>query len=363
MKNAKTKNEEIKRKYFKWLTEAQGFSKSSIEVIEKALWDYEAFTKDEDYALFNQKRASGFKQWLSLKKHKDQPMSLSTQYTRLSKLMQFFRWLADQNGYKSQISIYDVSYLKMEKKQARMAVSPKVNSLDYPTLEQVKLICSSINPASEIDFRDKAMIAFALLSGMRDQAIISLPVGCFDPDRLFIDQDPTKGVGTKYSKWIPTFLLEFDDELLKVVLYWHHYLLNVRKFKPDEPFFPKTRVGHVSNTEYAFQANGVEPIYWSSTGSMRSIFEERCKKAGVEYFSPHKFRHAAFRLALDTARTAEQIKAVSQNLGHEHVSTTLLTYGRLAPDDVGKVIGKMNFKKKDSDTDRKLDEIMEILQK
>ena len=148
-----------------------------------------------------------------------------------------------------------------------------------------------------------------------------------------------------------------------MVLYWHHYLINIKKFSLKDPFFPRTRVEQVSNTDYAFQANGVEPIYWQDAESMRVILKDVCKTAGVKYFSPHKFRHAAIRLSMDKCKTAEQMKAVSQNLGHDRLSTTLLTYGRLAPEDVGKVIGNLSFNKEDLENDRKLDEILKIIQK
>jgi len=101
----------------------------------------------------------------------------------------------------------------------------------------------------------------------------------------------------------------------------------------------------MSKTEYIFEVKGVEPIFWRSTSTMCKIFEDRAKNAELNYYSPHKFRHSATRLATDSCRNAEQIKAVSQNLGHEHVSTTLLTYGRLTHYRVRDVVTELNFKK------------------
>ena len=363
MKNIKTKNEQIKRKYFRWLKEAQGFSASSIDVIEKSIWDYEAFSKEEDYALFDKKRAIGFKKWLSEKKNNDKLLELSTQHTRLTKLIKFFKWLADQSGYKSKISVYDIAYLKMDKKSARIAIAPKVDSLDYPSIEQVIHVCSSINPKSEIDMRDKALIAFTLLSGMRDEAILTLPLGCFNPDKLLVSQDPSKGVKTKFSKSITTFLFEFDDELLKVILYWYNYLLNEKKFDLKDPFFPRTKVEQTSDTNYAFQVKGVEPYYWNEAQSMRDIFKLRCENAGIDYYSPHKFRHTSIRYAMDKCKNVEQMKAVSQNVGHEKLATTLVTYGRLASEEVGRTIKKINFKGNEPDDGEKLNQILSLLQK
>jgi hypothetical protein len=41
--------------------------------------------------------------------------------------------------------------------------------------------------------------------------------------------------------------------------------------------------------------------------------------------------------------TPEQFKAVSQNLGHSHVMTTLQTYGNLPTDRMREVMGEIDF--------------------
>ena len=356
MSKYKTKNEKIKRKYFKWLQEAEGYAPATIESIEKALWDYEAFSSDDDYAHFNEKVAQEFKKWLSEKKLPNgDTITLSTQYDRLRHLKKFFTWLSGQVGYKSRIDVYDTSYLRLDKKLAKIATAPKVE--DYPTLEYVKKLCESIEIKGEIDLRDRALIAFTLLSGMRDKAIITLPLGCFNPSNYEIKQDPTKGVQTKFSKTIVSVLFQFDETLLNYVLEWVKFLREEKVFGINDPLFPSTKVEQMSKTEYIFEVKGVEPIFWRSTSTMCKIFEDRAKSAELSYYSPHKFRHSATRLATDSCRSAEQIKAVSQNLGHEHVSTTLLTYGRLTHYRVRDVVTELNFKK------NKEDEIREQIKK
>lgn len=348
MSKYKTKNEKIKRRYFKWLQDAEGYANASIESIEKALWDYEAFSSDDDYANFNEKTAIAFKKWLAEKKLKDgTTISYSTQYDRLRYLKKFFTWLSGQVGYKSKIDVYDTSYLRLDKKLAKIATAAKVE--DYPTLEYVKKLCSSIEIKGEIDLRDRALIAFTLLSGMRDKAIITLPLSCFNPKTYEIKQDPSKGVQTKFSKTIISVLFQFDEELVCYVTDWVKYLKEEKVFGISDPLFPSTKVEQMSATEYIFEVKGVEPTFWRSTSTIRKIFEERAMKANLDYYSPHKFRHTATREATDSCRNAEQIKAVSQNLGHEHVSTTLLTYGRLNSYRVKEVITDLNFKKNNED--------------
>lgn len=348
MNKHKAKNEKIKRRYFKWLEEAEGYSIKTIESIEKAIWDYESYSNEEDFAKFNAEYAKGFKKWLSEKKLKGGgTISYGTQYDRLRHLKKFFTWLSGQSGYKSKINVYDTSYLRLDKKLAKIATAPKVE--DYPTLEYVKKLCESIDIKDEIDMRDRALIAFTLLSGMRDKAIITLPIDCFNPDNYEIKQDPAKGVETKFSKTIVSVLFKFDDDLLQYIVDWVKYLKEEKLFSLKDPLFPATRVEQKSENEFIFEAKGIEPTFWRSTSTMRKIFEQRCKTAGLEYYSPHKYRHSATRFATDSCKNAEQIKAVSQNLGHEHVSTTLLTYGRLHNYRVKEVVSDLNFKKNNED--------------
>lgn len=49
--------------------------------------------------------------------------------------------------------------------------------------------------------------------------------------------------------------------------------------------------------------------------------------AGLPYFNPHSFRHALARLGIEICRTPEELKAWSQNLGHDDVLTTFNSYG------------------------------------
>jgi len=70
-------------------------------------------------------------------------------------------------------------------------------------LEYVRRLVDSIVVSNEIDQRDRAMISFTLLSGMRNHAIASLPLGCIDDAKRLIVQNPRQGVRTKCAKLMP----------------------------------------------------------------------------------------------------------------------------------------------------------------
>lgn len=336
------RNEKAKHRYYDYLKEAQGFSQKSIDAIQKAIYRYEEFSKGEDFANFNSEKAKEFKKWLEIKKNPSnkEPISISTCYTYLRYLKNFFKWLCYQPSYKSKISMTDVEYLKLDKQKSRIATSTKRER--FPTIEQVKKVVESIEIKNDIDLRDRALISFTLLSGMRDDAIVSLPIGCFDEDTLMISQNPKQGVRTKFSKTIYSYVFKFDENMLTYLLDWVKHLKSELLLGNNDPLFPMNKVEFAENSK-SFISNQLEPQFWHGANSMREIFKQRFEEADVEYFSPHCFRHLAINLAEKRCRNAEELKAVSQNIGHENVGTTFGSYGNISNNRVGELVQNMDF--------------------
>jgi len=65
---------------------------------------------------------------------------------------------------------------------------------------------------------------------------------------------------------------------------------------------------------------------------------------GLPYHSPHKFRHGHAVYALKNAKDISALKAVSQNLMHENLSTTDGVYGILSEMDVKEQISELGRK-------------------
>ena len=66
-----------------------------------------------------------------------------------------------------------------------------------------------------------------------------------------------------------------------------------------------------------------------SATAIRGIFKEAFTNAGLPYFNPHSFRNTLVRYGQAKWQTPEHFKAWSQNLGHEKVMTTFLSYGQV----------------------------------
>jgi len=342
MQKYNTENEKVKHKYYIFLKESQGYSELTINAIKKAIYRYEEFSNFEDFSKFNQKKAVEFKKWLEVKAdpRTKKQISISTVYQYVRNLKDFFKWLCYQTGYKSKICLTDVEFLRLPKEKARLAVSKRREH--YPTIEQVKKVIESIEINSEIDLRDRALLSFTLLSGARDNAIRTLPIQCFDENTLQINQDPKLGVKTKFNKHIKSVLLKFDVELFEYFLDWYRYLKAKKLFGNADPIFPKNKVENAENSK-TFTSNFVEPKFWQSVSSMREIFKQRFEHAGIEYFPPHTFRHLAVITAVSKCKNGHEIKAISQNFGHEDVGTTMTTYGTLTNTQMTGIISNIDF--------------------
>ena len=326
MKNANHKSEMTKRDFFAFLRNSEQFSDDSIHAYEKALLYWEDFTKTGDFSTFDDSQAVAFKDWLKAKNRKgsENPISLSYCYDILRHLRKFFEWLSKQP--KSKINVTHIGFLNLSKKESRIAT--RVRTIDTPTYEEVLQVLEHIKGETEVEKRDRALIAFTLLTGARISAIASLRMKNFDKRRLILEQDPASGVKTKFSKSIVTALFPLPDEKpLAFFLEWYVYLDKERKFAPNQPLFPATKVEQGKGSVSYYSSGTVEPVFWSSAGSARKIFEKRFIEAGVPYFHPHTLRHLIVKEFIKARLTEEEKKAISQNLGHEDVATTFGSYG------------------------------------
>jgi hypothetical protein len=82
MKTHNPENERIKRAYFTYLAEAQGFSEPTLDAVAKAINRFEIYTSFRDFKAFHIEQAKGFKASLA------NQMSLRTK-DRLSKAPAF----------------------------------------------------------------------------------------------------------------------------------------------------------------------------------------------------------------------------------------------------------------------------------
>lgn len=329
------KNERIKRDYFRYLKEADQKAESTIDGVRKAIGRLEAYTGLKDLATFNKEQAIAFKKWLARTKteRNGEPLAKSTLLSTINALKGFLKWLSCQPGYRSRIRGTDIEYLNLSDNETRAAKAARFKN--FPTLEQIRAVLVSMPAQSEVDLRNRALVAFTILTGMRDRAVASLHLKHVDLGRALVLQDPRE-VKTKRGKRIDTFFFPVGADIEQIVIEWIRFLRDERLYGNDDPVFPRTKVSQDGNCSFAVQ--GLEPVFWSTATPIRQIFREVFERAGLPYFNPHSFRDTLAQLGERMCPTIEHFKAWSQNLGHEHVQTTLTSYGSIGPHRQGELV-------------------------
>ena len=234
------------------------------------------------------------------------------------------------------MSYSDADYFSLSEKETREAKTH--DEQPVPTLEQINAAILAMPSSTGIELRDRAVIAFILLTGVRDGAVASLKIKHVDLVNKRVIQD-AREVRTKFSKSSTTFFFPVGEEVEKIVEDWMCFLTVTSLFGPDDPLFPKTEmklneVGH-------FAASGLKRQHWSNAGPIRRIFKQAFERNGLPYFGPHSFRKTLARLGEKLCRTPEEFKAWSQNMSHEHVSTTLTNYGAVSLGRQAEILGSV----------------------
>lgn len=331
-------NERIKRKYLRFLKESKGQSESSLDSVAMALSRYDSYTKYRDFKKFHFEQAIRFKKFLSEQdsKQSGNKLSKSTLNTTLRHLKGFFQWLAMQPGYKSRITYTDTEYFNLSEKDTRIATAR--HSKPVPTLEQIKHVFNTMPKNTDIERRDRALIAFTLLTGARDSAIASMKLKHVRIDENSIFQD-ARDVKTKFSKTFTTYFFPVGDDALQIVTDWMNFLRNDLLWGDDDPLFPKTKI--ISGENQLFKTDGLLRQHWSTATPIRETFKKAFALANLPYFNPHSFRKTLARLGEQMCQTPEAFKAWSQNLGHEQVLTTFTSYGEVEVNRQGELIREM----------------------
>jgi len=198
--------------------------------------------------------------------------------------------------------------------------------------------------------RAKMAVAMLYLSGMRADALASLPAACVNLDAREIHQLPDRGVRTKNNKAAITYLLEIP-ELMEVLVQWNERL---KQLPPDGLWY--------SN----LSTDGMQLRHVSVAVKGRNLMIEHdvrlaCEIAGLPYLSPHKLRHGHVVYAMKLARNMAELKAISQNVMHTSVTITDQVYARLTNKDTKTIIGRLGTAKSPVTTE-KIDQLISMLQ-
>lgn len=329
MKTNSAKNERIKRQYFTYLKNAKGQSEQTVDAVAKALARFETYNKMREFKAFHYLQAVAFKNHLAEQngQQSGEKLSKSTLYATLAHLQRFFHWLAGQPGYKSKFQYSDADYFSLSDKDVRVATAKREQKA--PTVEQVKYVIAMMPADTDIQKRNRALIAFTLLTGTRDGAMASLKLKHINLQEGCVFQD-AREVKTKFSKTFTTNFFPVGDDIRAIVETWVLYLREEKLRGNDDALFPATLLEYGKESRQ-FEVAGLKREGWSNASAIRTIFKEAFENAGLPYFNPHSIRNTLVQLGQQICKNPESFKVWSQNLGHDNVLTTFNSYGEVQP--------------------------------
>ncbi len=241
-------------------------------------------------------------------------------------LKDFFIWLAGQASYKSRVSYHDAEYFSLTAKDERIAHTAR--EARVPSLDEVIKTIEAMPHATAIEKRDRALIAFALITGARISALRTLRLKHVEWDRGRVLQD-AREVATKNSKTIITPFYPISDEAKTIVGDWLSYLRDELGREDDDALFPRVKMA--VGQSGGFEVMGLEREPYKSDGPIRDIFKNAFATAGVPNYNPHSFRKLIANIGASGHLSPAELKAWSMGLGHEHLGTMMQSYVTITP--------------------------------
>ena len=213
----------------------------------------------------------------------------------------------------------------------RLGSQSRLPNREYYTLEHVQQIA-----ALELDdlhlLRAQTAVCILFLSGMRTEALASIPIHCVDIRNRTLHQLPEFGVRTKGHKAAVTYIVPIP-EILCVVERWDRLLRDSQ--------LPPSALWYATITRDNSTLTATTRAFRGRNNTVQKDIKKLCDACGVPYLNPHKLRHGFVVHAIKKARNMRELKAISQNVMHASVVITDQVYGRLVGDDIQEVINSL----------------------
>ncbi|RYG59035.1 MAG: hypothetical protein EON60_11630, partial [Alphaproteobacteria bacterium] len=215
-------NEKLKKQYEEKLLYASHRERRTVDAVWKSLVLFERFTNRLPFTTLTTEQAAGFRQWLAKQEtEKCEPLSLATMRSHLANVREFFLWLRLHPTVGRKVNGPAIEYFHLSRNEDRAARASKPRQA--PTVEQMRLAIEGMPHGTDIEKRDRALMAFAAMTAMRDAALISLRIDDVDVAARTVWQNP-KHVKTKFGKGILTAWVPLAPEFEEIVVEWVGYL-------------------------------------------------------------------------------------------------------------------------------------------
>lgn len=326
-------NLEMIHRYQKYLDDARGLDARTIDAYLRHVLLLACAVGNRDFSSLKPDDIIRFKKLMRNKDAEETNTAEAAPRTivqTFNSLKAFLTWLRKQPGHKS-LPADLPDYCNPSRRLAALARVP--NAKHVPAPEELRTILGAMPAKTFKDRRDRAVIAFLFLTGMRDGAVIGLQLKHVDAKERIVFQDP-RDIQTKFSKTLTTAWFPVGEDIENIVRSW---LCERRTPGIDiaAPLFPSLR------KTIERQGLVTKEDFWKTADPIRKLVRRASEAASVPLFKPHAIRATLAQLALDLTYSMEELKAWSQNLGHEELGTTLQHYGKIPAQRQHELVGNM----------------------
>lgn len=323
--NAIEHNASIVYLYQGELKHGKGYHPKTVDGILRHIWQFERRTSSVDFRLVTRKMIEDFKDELIGRAEKSgrEGLSASTIVHTFGDLKAFFAWLSTQDGYKRSITARIYNHFNSTRHLVELAGAAAQKFV--PSSDEIRKVLAGMPSETPAQRRDRAIIAALFLFGVRDGALVSLRLKHVDIDCRQLFQD-AREVNTKFSKTSVVDWFPVGDDMECTVTDWIAKLRSMGA-QDDALLFPKTPF------KPWIGCHNVEFNVPTSKKQVREVLRKATAAAGIPYFKPHAVRSTVAKLCDEWATSLRDMKALSQNLGHEQTSCEFssgCSRGRLA---------------------------------
>ncbi len=230
-------NERLKRAYLQHVHLASRKGQASMDRIAASIDRYQHQTKGKPFRKTHVEQIVAFRHKLDTERNgrTGAPITASTKRQVLHDLRGFFHWLADQPGFRSRITHSMADFFNADNRTLALANQSRPPA--YPSLQQVEHVLRTMPTSTPTEKRDRAIIAFCLLTGARVSAIITARLGNVDIIETVFLQD-ARDVHTKILKDDSrpcSSRKRFRAEILRE---YYRVASSIGLASPSDPLFP-----------------------------------------------------------------------------------------------------------------------------
>ena len=318
-------------RYQVYLLEGKGRNEKTVDAILRHIWKFSELSGHVDFGCVDIKQIVHYKASLRTVDHAGEGLSASTVVHAFADVRGFFKWLRKQTGYEG-IGEDLLDYFSPPRQLVQIANAPVEKS--YPTHEDVVAVVDAMPTQTFLERRNRALIAFAYLTGARVAALITLRFKHVDCDRRIIHQQAAEQVATKNSKTMRTAWFPVGEAFEQIVIEWLAEMTSLDT-NPETPLFPRGErrlfgSQHQQDWEFLATDDAVVKIMALAAGAV-----------GVSRFTPHRLRDTLVSMFDKWAVTLSEQKALSQNMGHANMRTTFERYGPVSEVQQHELIANM----------------------